>query len=76
MHDLQREGIQAIYSSPFLRTLQTAHQVAAALDLPVHVEAGICEGYLQRGPLRVYSLSRSSFCAMPHVSSHHQGHLP
>ena len=53
----QREQIQAIYASPFLRTLQTAHQVAAVLDLPVHVEAGICEGFLQRlfpsGPPRL-----------------------
>jgi broad specificity phosphatase PhoE len=36
-------GISAIFCSPFLRALQTAAPVAAALGLPVHVDRGFCE---------------------------------
>lgn len=35
---LKDQGIQAIYSSPFLRALQTADAIAAALNLPIRVE--------------------------------------
>jgi broad specificity phosphatase PhoE len=37
------EGIEHIIASPFLRTVETAHQVAAALDLPIRLEHGACE---------------------------------
>lgn len=37
------EGISHIFASPFLRTVQTAFQVAEALDLPIKVEAGLSE---------------------------------
>lgn len=40
---LKAENIAHIFSSPFLRTLQTAHQVAEVLDLPVKIEAGLSE---------------------------------
>lgn len=40
---LEGKGIQAIYSSPFLRALQTADAIAAALDLPIRVEPGLAE---------------------------------
>lgn len=40
---LQSETIAHIFSSPFLRTVQTAAQVAQALDLPIKLEAGLSE---------------------------------
>lgn len=40
---LQEENIAAIYASPFLRTVQTAHTIAEVLDLKVYIENGICE---------------------------------
>ncbi|MFB3904418.1 MAG: histidine phosphatase family protein [Acidobacteriota bacterium] len=40
---LEREGITAIFSSPFLRCLQTAASVAARVGLPIHVEPGFSE---------------------------------
>ena len=32
-----------IFASPFLRAVQTANQVADALDLPIKLESGLCE---------------------------------
>ena len=40
---LKQENIAHIFSSPFLRTIQTAHEVARVLDLPIKLEAGISE---------------------------------
>ncbi|MDJ0716968.1 MAG: histidine phosphatase family protein [Prochloraceae cyanobacterium] len=40
---LKSESIAMIFSSPFLRTVQTANQVAKALDLPIKLEAGLSE---------------------------------
>ena len=40
---LKSENIAHIFSSPFLRTVQTADQVAQALDLPIKLEAGLSE---------------------------------
>ena len=40
---LKREEISHIFSSPFLRTIQTANQVAEILDLPIKLEAGLSE---------------------------------
>ena len=37
------EGIRHIFASPFLRTVQTAVQVAEALDLPIKLESGLSE---------------------------------
>jgi broad specificity phosphatase PhoE len=37
------EGIKHIFASPFLRTVQTANQVAEALDLPIKLESGLSE---------------------------------
>ncbi|KAK9819604.1 hypothetical protein WJX72_000173 [[Myrmecia] bisecta] len=59
---LQDEGIQHIYASPFLRTAQTAHQVAAVLGLAVRLEIGICEGLTQR----IFPAGR------PHLRSPHE----
>ena len=42
---LKKEGIARIYSSPFLRALETAHQVAESLDLPVEIEQGASEWF-------------------------------
>jgi len=39
----QREDIAHIFASPFLRTVQTANQVAEALDLPIKLESGLSE---------------------------------
>ena len=40
---LATEKIDRIFASPFLRTIQTAHFVAEALDLPIQVECGAGE---------------------------------
>ncbi|MGB5596826.1 MAG: histidine phosphatase family protein [Crocosphaera sp.] len=40
---LQSENIRHIFASPFLRTIQTASQVAEMLDIPVKLEAGLGE---------------------------------
>lgn len=40
---LQGQGIQALYASPFLRALQTADAIAAALNLPIRVEPSFAE---------------------------------
>lgn len=40
---LKGENIRHIFASPFLRTVQTAHAVAEALDLPLKLEWGLCE---------------------------------
>lgn len=37
------EAIAHIFASPFLRTVQTAHVVAEALNLPVKLESGLSE---------------------------------
>lgn len=37
------EGVTQIFASPFLRTVQTAHYVAEAIDVPVYLELGLCE---------------------------------
>lgn len=36
-------GIAHIFASPFLRTVQTANQVAETLDLPIKIESGLSE---------------------------------
>lgn len=40
---LKAHGIERIYCSPFLRTVDTAGIIAAELDVPVFVEHGLCE---------------------------------
>lgn len=40
---LKIENIRHIFSSPFLRTIQTANEVAKILDLPIKLEAGLSE---------------------------------
>jgi broad specificity phosphatase PhoE len=40
---LKRESIAHIFASPFLRTVQTANQVAEALNLPIKLESGLSE---------------------------------
>lgn len=40
---LKSEKITHIFTSPFLRTVQTAHEVAKILDLPIKLEAGLGE---------------------------------
>jgi broad specificity phosphatase PhoE len=42
-HRLKNENISHIFSSPFLRTIQTANEVAQILDLPIKLEAGLSE---------------------------------
>ncbi|GAB4181659.1 MAG: histidine phosphatase family protein [Coleofasciculaceae cyanobacterium] len=37
------EGIAHIFASPFLRTVQTANEVANILDLPIKLESGLSE---------------------------------
>ncbi len=40
---LRHEKIQAIFASPFLRTVETAYYIADALDLRIKIEHGACE---------------------------------
>jgi broad specificity phosphatase PhoE len=40
---LKSEKIAHIFSSPFLRAIQTAQEVAEILDLPIKIEAGLSE---------------------------------
>jgi broad specificity phosphatase PhoE len=40
---LRNEGIRHIFASPFLRTVETAHHIAEALDLSIKIEHGACE---------------------------------
>ncbi len=40
---LRGQGIRHIFCSPFLRTIETAHHIAAALELTVKVEHGATE---------------------------------
>ena len=40
---LRSENIAHIFASPFLRTVQTANEVAQILDLPIKLEAGLGE---------------------------------
>ena len=40
---LKHEPIRHIFASPFLRTIQTATEIAQILDLPIKLEAGLSE---------------------------------
>lgn len=40
---LKSENIAHIFASPFLRTIQTAHEVAKVLNLPIKLETGLSE---------------------------------
>ncbi|BAZ43590.1 phosphoglycerate mutase [Chondrocystis sp. NIES-4102] len=40
---LKQESISHIFASPFLRTIQTANEVAKVLNLPIKLEAGLSE---------------------------------
>jgi broad specificity phosphatase PhoE len=40
---LKNEKIQQIFASPFLRTIQTANEIAEILDLSIKLEAGLSE---------------------------------
>ncbi len=42
---LKNKNISHIISSPFLRTIQTANEVAQVLDLPIKLEAGLSEWF-------------------------------
>ena len=42
---LKGERIEHIFSSPFLRTIQTAYCVAQTLNLPIKLEAGLSEWF-------------------------------
>ena len=44
-HRLKNKNISHIISSPFLRTIQTANEVAEVLDLPIKLEAGLSEWF-------------------------------
>lgn len=53
---LRNEGISAIVSSPFLRTVQTAHHANLALNVPIYIEPGFGEW-----------LEQSSFDRLPRL---------
>ena len=40
---LRGEGIEHVFASPFLRAVETAHHIADALELPIHIERGLGE---------------------------------
>ncbi len=39
----QQGGVDVIYTSPFLRAVETAGNVAEILDVPIRIEPGLCE---------------------------------
>ena len=45
--ELSRVQIDLIYTSPFLRTIQTADPLARLLQLPIRLEWGLCEWLCQ-----------------------------
>ncbi len=71
---LAGENISRIYSSPYLRTVETAHAVAERLGLPVYLEPGFGEWlnptYFPAAPqlLSVETLRRR----FPRVSNEHE----
>ena len=40
---LTAENVRHVFSSPFLRSVETAHEVARVLDLSIKIETGLCE---------------------------------
>ena len=40
---LSQAQVDRIFTSPFLRTIQTAHPLARILGLPIQLECGLCE---------------------------------
>jgi broad specificity phosphatase PhoE len=46
-HQLSQVRIDRIYTSPFLRTIQTADPLARLLQLPIRLEWGLCEWLCQ-----------------------------
>ncbi len=44
---MEREHIVALFSSPFLRTVETANEIAELLDLSIFIEPGISEWFNQ-----------------------------
>jgi broad specificity phosphatase PhoE len=46
-HQLSQVQIDRIYTSPFLRTIQTAEPLARLLQLPIRLEWGLCEWLCQ-----------------------------
>lgn len=42
---MEREEITALFASPFLRTVETATQIAECLDLPIYLEPGLSEWF-------------------------------
>jgi broad specificity phosphatase PhoE len=40
---LEKENITHIFASPFLRTIQTANEIAEILNLPIKIETGLSE---------------------------------
>lgn len=42
---LTAEDIGAVFASPFLRTIETANQIAEVLDLPIYIEPGMSEWF-------------------------------
>ncbi len=46
-HQLSQIQVECIYTSPFLRTIQTADPLARLLDLPIKLEWGLCEWLCQ-----------------------------
>lgn len=42
---LAGEDIKAVFSSPFLRAVETAHEIAETLQIPIYLEPGLSEWY-------------------------------
>lgn len=42
---LQQEDISALFTSPFLRTVETTNQIAEVLELPIYLEPGLSEWF-------------------------------
>jgi broad specificity phosphatase PhoE len=58
---LKNEPIKYIFSSPFLRTIQTADRIAEALDLNIKIERGLSEWLNPQWMTKIPELNYSEF---------------
>jgi broad specificity phosphatase PhoE len=73
-HLKKTENVDAIFASPFTRTLQTATGIADVLDLPLQVESGLAEWLnpdFRHGKPMYWPSLEDSMAAFPRIESRH-----
>jgi broad specificity phosphatase PhoE len=60
---LKQENITHIFASPFLRTIQTANEVAQVLNLPIKLEAGLSEWHNPEWMTQIPEIHPQTFLA-------------